>query len=405
MPISTNELIQIGEEAIAYTRKIIANAATAIENNQLEADIFNALYEKIKIQRDTSNDCAKEYNPLSFTHKENGYITLLLQYVLAHLSGVGNCHEQSLIAADYIAQKYPLINLRLTHLDKGDHVFILMAEKKGHLWRHNSTKTWDDNFVVCDPWAEIVYSGKDWRDNLHNFSTDLKTNRLEIYKPKKHKIKNIPCSSIFLTQTNAENKAIVCDSFNTKLKTLMTVLVRYHEELCAWFLADSDMHPLILEILNSQLRKCIHLITIMDFSFNNKELFQQSSTLPSLYLALTQRYWLILKQFELLFAFWPIDVIELKQQWHEDFERSIFNIFQRLSGKYQTEDFHRNGLLKLCEQHNLGDPQLENQANQTPNPDNIPSFHKRTFFTTAKNVDTLNRQTMPIPIHRSQVVI
>jgi hypothetical protein len=96
---------------------------------------------------------------LDINNKDPHYVARM---AMGEKYGCGNCGEQAAVAFDYLS-RYTTRPLEWVGL-RGrcgagicDHAFVLMARKRFN----NDPSTWGADCVVCDPWLEVVYPGKD----------------------------------------------------------------------------------------------------------------------------------------------------------------------------------------------------------------------------------------------------
>jgi hypothetical protein len=88
---------------------------------------------------------------------------------------VGNCTEKSAVAFMYLYDKNRQVcrPLNWCSVGNGAHMFVVIGTISGKKSFINRPETWPDDTIVCDPWNEVVHTGKQWQANQNCASSSI----------------------------------------------------------------------------------------------------------------------------------------------------------------------------------------------------------------------------------------
>jgi hypothetical protein len=96
-------------------------------------------------------------------------ITMVTTAVFISHAKVGNCHEFTMIALNYLMKNHSEINAEIFTVTQGDHVFVVIGGD--HAEENLQQDYLGENAVICDPHAGEVYPASE----LHSRMTTHKS--------------------------------------------------------------------------------------------------------------------------------------------------------------------------------------------------------------------------------------
>lgn len=218
--------LEIAKKACEYARERILLGSTQVENNNLpewqKAHLFQGVHKDlrpriqdpfIQIEDDTVDDF-------------EGTIFYTTKYSL------GNCYELALQALDYCLMENEKaeekVRAEVFRLKGGDHVFLVIGRRYGSL--ENDPKTWGDDAVICDPWANKYYPAKEYLQKLRDFYSVKNENFTKPFSHKTHQFEVVSDmnTNYLAAQRNWQN---ISKNFQKKCIDLLGILRTYEKKL------------------------------------------------------------------------------------------------------------------------------------------------------------------------------
>lgn len=166
---SVKEVLNIAEDAIDYARDQILKGATQLENNDLPIEYQHYLAYGMDENIGTRGYVKQELMKNGL--EQNNLIRYYESYIkVSSKFSLGNCHELSLQALDYIINNNIDIHAEVFEISNGDHVFLVL-NRDPHSDSANPM-TWGDNAVICDPWANKHYPATKYLSELESYSRE-----------------------------------------------------------------------------------------------------------------------------------------------------------------------------------------------------------------------------------------
>jgi len=150
---------------------------------------------------------------------------------------IGNCCEYVELALEYILgfnEKYPTHKIFAEgfEIENGDHEFLVLGRLQNS--DPGDPLTWGDNAIICDPWSDLVYPAKQYKEFLKNYE----------YQPfkKMHHLEKINNSHILATLTSLNTRYLekknskkyrqeMQNFFQMKINLLNEIVSSYRIEL------------------------------------------------------------------------------------------------------------------------------------------------------------------------------
>jgi hypothetical protein len=189
---SYKDIFELAKNAKDYARTKIVKGGTQLENNNLSREDANALSEGVKQLQFLSQEifaCQERLLDASLL------ISLYENVIsLTNKHSLGNCGELAYQAFDYILYASENLHTRadVYEIKGGDHIFLVL--NRPYDSDPYDPKTWGNETIICDPWANAVYNALDYQSKLKNFYSQNNKNYIEDFDSNKHSL--IPCPNM-----------------------------------------------------------------------------------------------------------------------------------------------------------------------------------------------------------------
>lgn len=170
--------IELAMKAKEYARNLIKGSATALQDPVPTTLV--ASMRKFVFDLDVSLKMLLRVSRLDHTTS--------VYYIKDSVARVkkfslGNCGEYSFLALNYLRKQD--VHLAEQFCIQGDdHAFVVIGRDVGSL--ENDPKTWGPSAVICDPWADKVYSASDIMSNILCFKRENGVNQTYPFDPNIH---------------------------------------------------------------------------------------------------------------------------------------------------------------------------------------------------------------------------
>jgi len=232
---SLDEALQYAIEAKDYARDQIRKGSTQLENNVLSNEYFDYLETGVGDELGTRGLAKQQAtrkidsDPLDKNELSSYYESMIST---TSKFSIGNCTELAIQALDYVLSHLFSSNIKINAevylISGGDHVFLVLNRDP---WSNpQDPKTWGENAVICDPWANKVFKASDYLSELKNFHRVNRKNSVEDFNPSKHVLvpyPNFNTNSLCYAR-NIDNLKV---NFLTESNKIIKILLYYHDEL------------------------------------------------------------------------------------------------------------------------------------------------------------------------------
>jgi hypothetical protein len=157
MPLSLEEIAILANE---YARRYIKKGTTQLETNSYSEMEQLALSSGISDLRD---EVKSNVNAHPIEESLEIEIETIQKYSL------GNCEEIAKMAFYYVITHHPHIYAGVYSIDKGDHVFLIIGDKKPKKPLSQHLNNWDESAYVCDSWSNKIYPLGEWTQELEAY--------------------------------------------------------------------------------------------------------------------------------------------------------------------------------------------------------------------------------------------
>lgn len=214
-------------EAIHYARSHIIKGYTQLDYNHLNSRKQRQLKAGVTAIRDHIDE------PYTTKIDTNAIIERLDQVKTktSHYS-LGNCQELAELALVYIGDTYLGIEAELYTIANGDHVFIVInRDPKSD---PEIPATWGKNAYICDPWANIAYPAREFRDKLRDFSYKFDGQRVTNFTKELEPYQFLTTPKGYDTNTwRSRNKPLYInsmkDAYKNQLEKMLVAVKALHQ--------------------------------------------------------------------------------------------------------------------------------------------------------------------------------
>ena len=178
---------------------------------------------------------------------------------------VGNCHELSLMALDYVAHHAPHVSAEIYNITGGDHAFLVVGRKKGS--NPANPGTWGKDAYISDPWSDMVYPATEYLSKTKNYYNTPKgvedyTNHIEDFNPAKHRLQPMANQNThYIRTTQSEDHLLkVKTLFKTKIGLVLAATQKLNNNLekisnrLLKLYGESDEKYIVLKKMITELR-------------------------------------------------------------------------------------------------------------------------------------------------------
>lgn len=184
MPTYTIETL--ANNALIHARNFVLDGQTQLFSNNYDRETRIWLSQAIADLR----LAASNYEPNVSLETSNKIKNFEHSIIFSIRSGLGNCGELAALAFDYIAKVAPSVNVEICHILGGNHAFVVIG--RDFASDLQNPISWGSQAVICDPWANDVFSASEYLEKLKNYYPEITDdddyiNHVENFNPEVHR--------------------------------------------------------------------------------------------------------------------------------------------------------------------------------------------------------------------------
>lgn len=194
IPPSLVENLIYAKEAVNYTLVALPLGASNVKDAKIDRKIMES------IRKEVDETIGKRH--VYSTEAELNLVKANTRIQLAESTGIGNCHEHTLVALNYLRKIKGFEAVEPVCISNNDHAFLVIGRDPAS--KLSDVHTWGDSAVICDPWGHRYFPAVDLEYRI----TDLLASRRDFYKPfelRTQSIQKLPeCVSLSIKSTSVE---------------------------------------------------------------------------------------------------------------------------------------------------------------------------------------------------------